>query len=96
MSSVYFFPERGVESPAIKIGFSKDPLKRLKQLQTGHSSKIGSEGWLEHPNAQSYEQELHAKFSKYRIRGEWFEYSEEIKKFLNELRTNKKYTRFFD
>ena len=57
---------------AIKIGRSKDPQKRLKELQTGNPNKLKliatfkDKGWLE--------KILHEKLAKYRLNGEWFSY----------------------
>ena len=56
----------------IKIGRSKDPQKRLKQLQTGNPNKLKliaefkGEGWKE--------KILHERLEKYRLEGEWFSY----------------------
>ena len=56
----------------IKIGRSKDPQKRLKQLQTGNPSRLKliasfkGEGWKE--------KILHENLKKYRLEGEWFSY----------------------
>jgi hypothetical protein len=98
---IYFFPERGKESPAIKIGYSKHPVKRLKQLQTGHPTKIGSEGWIEvgtEKDAQQIESAYHVMFKKQRIRdnGEWFTYSDGIKDFISKLMKDKLFTRYFE
>lgn len=56
----------------IKIGRSKNPQKRLKQLQTGNPNKLKliaefkGEGWKE--------KILHERLSAYRLNGEWFSY----------------------
>ena len=56
----------------IKIGRSKDPQKRLKQLQTGNPNKLKliaffeGEGWKE--------KIIHEKLRRYRLKGEWFSY----------------------
>lgn len=97
---IYFFPERGKEESAIKIGYSKHPLKRLKQLQTGHPTKIGSEGWIEagtEKDAQNIEKAYHVLFAKERIRenGEWFKYTNKIKSFVEKLMKDKLFTRFY-
>lgn len=97
---IYFFPERDKENPAIKIGYSKHPIKRLKQLQTGHPTKIGCEGWIEagdEKDAQRMERVFHTIFVKDRIRsnGEWFIYSSKIKDFINTLFKDKHFTRYF-
>ena len=56
----------------IKIGRSKDPQKRLKQLQTGKPKKLKliaefrGQGWKE--------KILHEELRKFRLEGEWFSY----------------------
>lgn len=56
----------------IKIGRSKNPQKRLKQLQTGNPNKLKliytfeGEGWRE--------KIIHERLSYYRLEGEWFDY----------------------
>lgn len=98
---IYFFPERGKEQPAIKIGYSKHPIKRLKQLQTGHPTKIGCEGWYLCENEDQafiIEHKLHKRFEKDRIRknGEWFNYSNAIKEFIESLLKDKLFTRYYE
>ena len=97
---VYFFPEREKEEAAIKIGYSKHPIKRLKQLQTGHPTRIGSEGWLELGDelmAQTHEHFLHQSFNKERIRrnGEWFKYTDKIKTYVESLYKKENFTRYY-
>lgn len=80
---VYFIPER--EGSNVKIGYSKDPIARVKQLQTGHPTKLGLDGYFyyeDEEKARIAESNFHHKFSEYRKTGEWFEYSEEIKQFI--------------
>jgi len=98
---IYFFPERGKENPAIKIGYSKDPVKRIRQLQTGHPTKIGSEGWIlagTEKDAKRMEMVFHSIFKKERVRdnGEWFNYSERIQEFIKKLMKQKEFTRYFE
>ena len=56
----------------IKIGRSKDPQKRLKQLQTGNPNKLKliacfeGLGWRE--------KLLHEELQMFRKKGEWFDY----------------------
>lgn len=68
-----------IHNDDLKIGKSGDVRKRMKQLSTGLSSGYGcyvfrGKGFLE--------KKLHMCFSKYRKRGEWFEYSDEIKRWI--------------
>lgn len=62
---------------AIKLGFSKSPQRRLKDMQTGHPTKLELLWMLgvgESPaKARKAERKLHRYCRKYRKRGEWFE-----------------------
>lgn len=84
-----------------KIGYSKDPEARLKQLQTGHPIRLGLEGWFYTPNentAREEERKLHATFAHLRLRNnaEWFVFNDELKDFILEShKHNEAFTRFF-
>jgi len=56
-----------------KIGYSSDPERRLKQLQTSNSEKLVLEWSRERADACKLEKHLHRVFGQYRIRGEWFD-----------------------
>lgn len=81
---IYFVQED--DSRNIKIGRASNVKSRVSGLQNGNSSKL----WLlleaDVYNSVEYEKELHRKFSKYRIRGEWFEGSEEILCCIDDMR----------
>ncbi|MDO9520607.1 MAG: GIY-YIG nuclease family protein [Pseudohongiella sp.] len=67
----------------IKIGFSKNPGKRIRELQTGSSRKLAILGWIE--SGDSFlEKALHLKYQQHRLNGEWF--SIEPEDVLEELR----------
>lgn len=75
---------------AIKIGISKNPQKRLKQLQTGSPYTLRIMLVLE--NKAHLEKYLHNKlkpyiYSKYTCKGEWFEFacSGELPEWIMEL-----------
>ena len=57
----------------IKIGRSRHPQKRLKQLQTGNPNKLRliksfeGQGWREGF--------LHERLKEFRLEGEWFDYN---------------------
>lgn len=53
----------------VKIGIAKDPMRRLKELQTGQPMGLH----LLWSVAGDYERDLHAHFDAYRVRGEWFD-----------------------
>ena len=62
------------ETGAIKIGRSKNPLSRVKQLQTGSPYKLKLLLILE--NQGSMEKELHRRLKPFKqnCRGEWFDF----------------------
>lgn len=53
----------------VKIGIAKDPMRRLKELQTGQPMDLQ----LLWSIAGDYERDLHVHFCAYRVRGEWFD-----------------------
>jgi T5orf172 domain len=56
----------------IKIGFSKDPKRRLEQLKTGHPGKLRIVGVMP-DRLKLHEKDLHKRFAKLRVDGgEWF------------------------
>ena len=54
------------------MGFSNDPQKRLKQLQTGHAEKLELYYQHEVDDGRLYEGLLHKSFAHQRRLGEWF------------------------
>jgi hypothetical protein len=56
----------------IKIGRSKHPKKRLKELQTGCGTKLKLIAVFE--GKGSYETTMHDKLKPWRKKGEWFDY----------------------
>ena len=58
-----------------KIGISKNPHKRLKQLQTGNPRKLNL--MIHYPveggDPYRIEKQIHEHFSRYRVEGEWFQ-----------------------
>lgn len=59
------------ERNAVKIGFSKDPWKRLRQLQTGSSDMFTLFDKL--PGDRALERAFHKVFEDRRLQGEWFD-----------------------
>ncbi|WP_396442583.1 MULTISPECIES: GIY-YIG nuclease family protein [unclassified Limnospira] len=59
-----------LDRPYCKIGFSKHPQKRLKQLQTGNPRRLILLAVCNLPN--SFEKEFHRFFKKYKFNNEWF------------------------
>lgn len=75
-SVVYFIGD----GDAVKIGISKNPKKRLRQLQTGHPKKLSILATF--PGAADEEMQFHGRFRPHHLQGEWFRYCDEIKTLL--------------
>ena len=68
----------------LKIGRSISPGARLKHLQTGCPGKLVLYKFVPHESPFT-EKELHKKFAHLRVSGEWFKYTDELKKFVRDL-----------
>ncbi|MFW6002023.1 MAG: GIY-YIG nuclease family protein [archaeon] len=57
-----------------KIGFAKNPERRLKALQTGNAQKLFLHYTIEVPEekVKILEKKIHHEISHKRIKGEWF------------------------
>lgn len=62
----------------VKIGKSRTPDARLKQLQVGHPDRLRIIKLI----SGDIEGELHQKFAHIRGAGEWFQYTRELTEFL--------------
>jgi hypothetical protein len=71
----------------IKIGKSNTPHARLKTLQTANVSTLTLELLIPTDVEMGglSERDLHSRFGQYRLGGEWFQYSPEIKSFVQKL-----------
>jgi hypothetical protein len=76
---VYFI--RAGRMRAIKIGWANDAEARLAALQTASHHKLHLIGYL--PGSHADEQEWHDRFRSLRIRGEWFNLTDEIREAIN-------------
>lgn len=81
---VYFFKHVGLNP--IKIGYSENesPINRFEQFKT--YAPFGAEliGFIRTINAKKLETELHKKYSRDRIKGEWFEITrDEVEKCIS-------------
>lgn len=89
---VYFITERHEDKSKkshVKVGYSKDPVKRLKQLQTGHPTKLGLDGWVtveSEEEARTMEHQIHKFFVHLQKSGEWFEYAGSMSAYVDLLR----------
>ena len=70
-----------------KIGFSVEPKKRLKQLQTGCPLDLYIYGTID--GNQYVEREVHKLFKAYHIRNEWFNLSHSIIDYFTSDKTFK-------
>ena len=76
---VYFIEAVGVSR--VKIGYSDNPDKRLKQLLTGSPLTLELRATM--PGSLTTEKELHQRFSHLRIENEWFTFADEIKDYIS-------------
>lgn len=77
---VYFFEAADL----IKIGFSRDLPKRIRTLR----DNLPYEGKLLHvvTGTERMEQYFHQRFSADRVRGEWFKRSDDLLRFIEQLK----------
>ena len=70
-----------------KIGISDNPLKRVKQLQTGNSARLHLIEVFPVANAPVIEKRLHRLLMFHRCspRGEWFKLTPEYVKLVEEI-----------
>lgn len=81
--TVYFF--EAVGSELLKIGFSIDPVKRFRQIQT--SSPFPLRAVLVRSGDKVIERQIHESLDYCRQHGEWFSATEEELDELTELRS---------
>ena len=71
---------QGVPLSPVKIGRAIDVASRLKSLQTGTPHELRTLLVLDGDR----EMEMHDRFARHRIRGEWFHWCDEIRQFIDE------------
>lgn len=77
--NVYFI--RSEKTHAIKIGFTAGNVEdRMSALQTAHPYKLTVLATLR--GGMSYEKELHKRFGRFRLEGEWFEPHPDLLAFI--------------
>lgn len=79
-----YFVQAGENGP-VKIGWAKNVIHRIQELQTGNPCKLGCLGMME--GSQNEESSLHEKFKRYRGVGEWFEPSADLLSFIKDTPT---------
>ena len=75
-----------------KIGYSYNPDNRLKELQTGNPYHL--ELITTVPGDISIEKDIHSKFNHLKLKGEWFNYTQEIKDYFK-VEIELDYTQFY-
>lgn len=83
MGVVYFIKPIGLTGP-IKIGFSANPVMRLKPLTSW--SPIPLEIAVIAPGTFSHEKLLHEWFAPHRLHGEWFSVTPELTALITDLK----------
>jgi predicted GIY-YIG superfamily endonuclease len=82
---VFLYLIKNIDNSTYKIGVSKNPSTRIKQLQTGNASKLEIIHIFKTTFPYKIESSLHRKYSLQNIHNEWFEMSSiDIEDFLNE------------
>ena len=72
MENMYVYAMREADTGRIKLGISRDPEARLKQLQTGNSQRLELVAYRKASAGYQDEKELHLMNANRHIRGEWF------------------------
>lgn len=85
--TVIYFIQRD-DMGAIKIGRSIDPLKRLRELQTASPIKLTLLGMMD--SEDSTETELHNRFKRLRIMGEWFDPGKALLRYIKRYSQKRK------
>lgn len=69
---MYVYAIKNTSTGNIKLGISKNPEQRLKQLQTGCDGKLELVAYRKADNGYSDELQLHTENEQHAIHGEWF------------------------
>lgn len=72
LPDMYVYAIREKDTGHIKLGISRDPERRLKDLQTANSSELELVAYRKADNRFADERAIHADADAYRLRGEWF------------------------
>lgn len=71
----YIYLIQSLENSHYKIGISKNPRRRIKELQTGNSSELRLVETYQSEYAEKIERTLHRRYSHLHKEGEWFDMS---------------------
>ena len=81
-SYVYFI--HNINQGLVKIGKTNDAPRRFKEISNYSFDPLSVLLEIETDDACALERALHRKFSRWRIKGEWFKYSDAIKEYIQE------------
>mgnify|MGYP001795945237 CR=1 FL=1 len=71
----------GKPGAAVKIGIAKDPRARLSNIQTACPDEVtllAHQSYRKRSDAERAERRLHEHYGHFHLRGEWFQYTEEL------------------
>jgi len=85
LDQIYFIGSRLRVGEKVKIGFSRHPEVRLRQLQTAHPGRL--EIFATTPGNKSDEQKYHRRWRARRCAGEWFTLGDCIIDEINRLKS---------
>lgn len=85
---IYFVRQAGDINAPIKIGYSKNPEQRVKDLQTALPYELELIGTMQ--GGLKREAQLHNDFADTRLKGEWFKATPELKMRIAALGGNDK------
>jgi hypothetical protein len=70
---LYVYAIRNTTTGNIKLGISRDPKERMRQLQTGNDCKLELVAYRKADNRFKDEASIHLQVSQHHIHGEWFD-----------------------
>jgi hypothetical protein len=76
---IYFIVD--YDKREVKVGYSKHPQQRLKELKTSNSGNLVLTKIV--PGTRTDEKKYHKIFCHSKIRREWFKLTPEIEEFIN-------------
>lgn len=80
---IYFLLAEGTD--AVKIGYTHDFEMKSRMQQYHCHSPYNFDLLKILPGTMIEERNIHKRFVKLKIRGEWFKYTEELKEFIENL-----------
>lgn len=80
-SQIYVIKRKGAR--LVKIGVTRQLDRRMRALATGAGAEL--QLLVAFPGERGDEQMLHDRFAAYRKRGEWFEYTGPIERWVKEM-----------